>query len=432
MDAFLETSFSIARRLCRDAIWAGDRCNWVGPSLEPGGPWSIAQKSFGPDLYSGTSGTALFLASLLRYGEERIVRKTAEAALAQAFSRVDSIPTAARIGVYSGALGIAWVLITVGELLTCDEWRDRGISLVDRLARQDLQGQEMDLLSGLAGAIPVLLALSRRYGRPDWAHTAVRCGEYLERAAVRSPEGWSWKTIEIPERDPSHNLTGFAHGTAGIGWALLELGSATGVPQFCEAAREAFRYERTHYSAEQENWPDFRDYLRPPGSSHAPAFSTAWCHGAPGIGLSRLRAWQLTGDALFRREAETALRTTVRMLESPNAANAGFSLCHGCAGNADLLLEASAVLDAPAYYNTAADVGSRGIEQYESQRLPWPCGVPGAGETKNLMLGTAGIGYFYLRLHALQTPTVLMIGSQAFEDGTHSQHYPDGRSPGSA
>ncbi|HYK57786.1 MAG TPA: lanthionine synthetase LanC family protein, partial [Bryobacteraceae bacterium] len=136
----------------------------------------------------------------------------------------------------------------------------------------------------------------------------------------------------------------------------------------------------------------------------------AWCHGAPGIALSRLRAWRLTGSVEARKEAEIAAQTTRRALESSDAANAGFSLCHGCAGNADVLLDASRYLNAPDLRELAEKVADRGIEQFEAQRLPWPCGIPGAGETSCLMLGAAGVGCFYLRLANPETPSVLMIG----------------------
>jgi lantibiotic modifying enzyme len=42
--------------------------------------------------------------------------------------------------------------------------------------------------------------------------------------------------------------------------------------------------------------------------------------------------------------------------------------------------------------------------------LQWPCGAPGGAETPNLMLGLAGIGYFYLRLYdPIHTPSLLMV-----------------------
>lgn len=238
-------------------------------------------------------------------------------------------------------------------------------------------------------------------------------GRPARRSALKSPEGWSWKTIDFPGHTEGRNLTGFSHGTAGIGWAFLELFEATREPRFRNAAEEAFRYERTHYNAENENWPDFRDFLRPPGSPSTPAFGTAWCHGGPGIALSRMRAWQITGSPQMREEAEAGVRTTKRALESPGAVTTGFSLCHGCAGNADVLLEASRILGEPGLREVAEKIGYAGIERFESKRLPWPCGLPGAGETKNLMLGTAGIGYFYLRLENPDMPTVLMIGRQS-------------------
>jgi lantibiotic biosynthesis protein len=370
--------------------------------------WEIRQRSFGGDLYSGTSGVALFLASAAEVDDERLIRKTAEGAARHAYNHALDFPPAFRIGVYSGTVGIAWSLIRVGEALGASEWQERGLSLLDSLVNGldvEAEGSGLDVISGYAGAIPALLDLSRRFARPAWAEAALRWGYELERAAAKTPEGWSWKTVEPAG---SRNLTGFSHGTAGIGWAFTRLFETTGESRFQHAAEQAFQYERTYYSAEVENWPDFRDYLRPPGSPTA--FGMAWCHGAPGIALSRLRAWRLTGGSKVREEAETAIRSTKRALDVPGAAKGGFSLCHGCAGNADVLLEADRDLGAPDLRALAEKIGGIGIEQFEAQKLPWPCGIPGAGESACLMLGTAGIGYFFLRLANPGLPSVLMIG----------------------
>ena len=409
MNAFLEQADAIARRICRDAIWWDGRCNWIGPTIESLNMWDVRHKSFGPDLYSGTSGVAVFLASAVHSGEGRLVRKTAEGAARHAQEHAGEFPPAQGAGLYSGTTGVAWALIRVGELLGASEWQDRGLGILDSLAAPPADAA-IDLMSGYAGAIPVLIELSRRYDRPAWLDLAARWGDRLEQLALKSPEGWSWKTIEPPPGTAGRNLTGFSHGAAGIGWAFYELFGATGEPRFRCAAEEAFRYERTHYSPEHENWPDFRDYLRPPGGPPGPVFGTAWCHGAPGIALSRLGAWRLAGGDEIRREAEIAVRTTRQAVDAPEAVRSGFSLCHGCAGNADILLEAARALEAPDLRASAERIGQAGIEHFEAQRLPWPCGLHGAGETKNLMLGTAGIGYFYLRLANPALPTVLRIG----------------------
>jgi len=57
-------------------------------------------------------------------------------------------------------------------------------------------------------------------------------------------------------------------------------------------------------------------------------------------------------------------------------------------------------------------IGDRGIQSVYRHRNPWPCGVVSGGETPNLMLGTAGIGYFYLRLYdSGAVPSVLLVRS---------------------
>ena len=69
---------------------------------------------------------------------------------------------------------------------------------------------------------------------------------------------------------------------------------------------------------------------------------TAWCHGAPGIGLARLCSLQHLDDAAIRAEIGTALQTTLAQGFGGN-----HSLCHGDLGNLELLLQASEMLDDP-------------------------------------------------------------------------------------
>ena len=211
--------------------------------------------------------------------------------------------------------------------------------------------------------------------------------------------------------DSPRDLTGYSHGTAGIALAFLELHAKTGEQRFRDAAEQAFRNERHYYNAEQENRPDFRSFTPATAGTEAPTVcSVTWCHGAPGIGLSRLRAFQLTGQDVYRDEANAALRTTARMLSaSVQGLQDNFSLCHGASGNAELLITASEVLGDPSQMELVTKVAEAGIERYRNTNLPWPCGVPGGGETPNLMLGLAGIGYFYLRVYDPSTHRLLLM-----------------------
>jgi len=93
---------------------------------------------------------------------------------------------------------------------------------------------------------------------------------------------------------------------------------------------------------------------------------------------------------------------------------ADYSLCHGLAGICELLIYAHEIFtnDQNRYKSLATDVGIYGVKKYASPGLPWPCGVH-TGETPGLMLGLAGIGYFYLRLtNSSKIPSVTIITPQ--------------------
>jgi lantibiotic modifying enzyme len=376
---FLEFADRAGARLCRDAIWSAGRCNWIAGTRRAanGVEWS----ALGPDLYSGTAGIALFLHALAEATGEPIFRETAAAAIAQSASQAARIDSRYRAGFYMGWGGIAFAAARLGR-------REEAL----RFASGMEITEESDLLYGSAGAIAGLLPLGL-------TGPAIGHGDALLARAERSDSGLSWRTLTGSDPEPLRNLTGFSHGTAGIGWALLELWAATGERRFRDAAEDAFRYERACYSPEERNWPDYRG-----GASE---YATAWCHGAPGVGFSRIRASQLLPAAGYREEADAAIATTEGSLVHPS--DRDFSLCHGLAGNADLLLYASQVLGR----DSAAPAGvmRAGIDRYEVKREPWPCGLHTAGELPGLMLGIAGIGYFCLRLtDPARYPTILLPG----------------------
>lgn len=127
---------------------------------------------------------------------------------------------------------------------------------------------------------------------------------------------------------------------------------------------------------------------------------TFWCHGTPGIALARLRAYEMTGDERYEADAIAALKTTQGSIESALDSWAGnFSLCHGLAGNAEVLIYSAEILSAEREENiaTVLAVARTGVERYAANNSQWTCGSH-TGETPNLMLGTAGIGHYYLRL----------------------------------
>jgi lantibiotic modifying enzyme len=72
------------------------------------------------------------------------------------------------------------------------------------------------------------------------------------------------------------------------------------------------------------------------------------CHGAPGIGFTRLLLHKLMpNESLILEEAEIAIRTTAATLGEAAPGVGNFSLCHGDGGNADLLVLGAGLLNRP-------------------------------------------------------------------------------------
>jgi len=410
---FLEAANAIGADLCRDAIWEGKRCNWLGDSMEfVLGSWQVVHRSFGPDLYGGTSGVGLFLARLYQATGTDIFRATALGAVEHTLSLWESQPEATRLAYYAGSVGIADALIEIGEALDRPELVKRALSTLAAHLATEPGPYMMDVIGGIAGAIPALLKLNARYSQPHLLDRAIALGDRLLSAANRTDRGWSWTTLEPTPGKAALDLTGFSHGTAGVVWSLLELHRQTNRPDFLAAAVQGIRYEQSWYQPDMENWPDFRGQpvALPDGSSRYYC-ALAWCHGAPGIALGRLRAFQLTQDPDMKAQALAAIRSTARGLAASIPGQESYCLCHGIGGNAEALVLASSILGDANYLRQANQAGRRGIELYHRAGLSWPCGVNGGGVNPSLLLGLAGIGYFYLRLYdPSRFPTVLMPG----------------------
>lgn len=174
----------------------------------------------------------------------------------------------------------------------------------------------LDIMAGSAGLIGPLL----RDGSTRALDLAVLAGDHLLK---HQNEQGAWN---IPSDIP---LLGFSHGTAGYLTALVKLGQQLGEQRFLDAAARALRYERDRFDSVNGNWPDYRNHEADQHNS----FMTSWCHGAPGIALSRVC---LFGSPLWDDECldeiAVALKTLIN-LKMPFFDH----LCCGTFGNAAIL-----------------------------------------------------------------------------------------------
>ncbi len=371
---FLRCADEIGRRLCRDALRAGDSLNWLRaePEWRENLPQTLV-RPVGADLYQGAAGIALFLAQLHHRTGDRLVARTADQALALAEAG------AVGDGFYTGAGGVGAAMLSIGLMRDDGGLVERGLDGIGRAAGR-VTGT--DLLDGAAGLVPALLTLARNHGRADLHQQALRLGTRLLDSANRA---------DAP--------TGFAHGSSGLLPALASLHLATGDASWADALTRLLHGERALFNPQAGNWPDYRDAGGQP--SGKPRFGASWCHGAAGIGRSRL--WLLAAgaqDPALDSELDASLRAVAAVLTRPPGLEPpDFSYCHGLAGMADLMLDAGLWRNRPDLVSLAAGIGLQGIERHAAPRTPWPCAIRGVGEVPGLMTGLAGIGHFYLRLH---------------------------------
>lgn len=407
---YLCVAEKIGQCLVQNAVWYQDRCNWIGADRNYHSfkrPYSIIYKALSPDLYSGTSGVAMFLAELYVATRDNAVRRTAIGAIRHALSRAVDLQTSSRVALYTGWIGIALAASRIGIVLEEEDLVQHATKLLHCILRKPSETNEFDLLSGTAGAIAGLVVLQEVLKDKSLLEFAGKLGDELLMSADKSSIGYSWKS-----NFPTHrNLTGFSHGAAGVGYSLLELYHATGDSRYRIGAEQAFRYEHHWFDSVVGNWPDFRKdqgHRRKIPNS----FSIAWCHGAPGIALSRLRSYKLLKDELSSKEALVALETTRTATERMILTGTkDFSLCHGLLGNAEALMFGNRVLGTEVF---DAHKIVRQVTNMTMKYVNWACSHNESNITPCLMLGLAGIGYFNLRLYNHAAPSILMLEPEAY------------------
>jgi hypothetical protein len=420
--SLLDAAASIGQFLCFSAHWDTNkqRCNWVGrSSLESSvkGVITPTTAAIGAELYEGSAGIALFLAELHALRGDVEFRTTALGAISRSLrlAQKKTAGSVSPLSLFTGHLGVAYAASRVGALTGETSLIHEAESLLVGLAVEMDKPHPLDVISGNAGAIPALLVLSRTGAHDAARAMAITLGDQLCQAAIRQGPCWSWDPdIASGPGTGSTPLTGMGHGASGMAVALLELYAETGRDQFLEAARGAFAYEDSLFDPALGNWPDLRAL---DGLGTAPSnlsYGQAWCHGAPGIALARIRAAFLDRERAeshlgwARAVVATTLRAIDNNLQRPRH---DASLCHGLAGLLDIALVAGRFLADPVCIAKAEEV-AKILTRRHAQVGDYPSGLVSGAVSPTLMLGLAGTGHAFLRLHAPERlPSLLLCGS---------------------
>ncbi|MCL5952738.1 MAG: hypothetical protein M1132_13640 [Chloroflexi bacterium] len=414
----LNETIRIGDELLSSAKFEADRASWTTMLFDEHA--NIIWREL-VTIYNGVCGIVLFLLELYK-------RTEAEKYLCAAIAGIRWVDHYCRhhpddnYAFYTGRMGVSYTMIKVFEITKDTAYLEMALHNARRCNRfLDLSHSD-DLLNGVSG---MLLGLLHLYAltHEQWVLQRISsAAEHLANTAYHGKVGVYW------DHSPNciRGLCGLSHGASGIGFVFLELGNYFGDATLYWLAEQAFLYEASCYDESIRNWPDFRKGIHNPEDyeEHIKAYlqnnlafftmhgdMNAWCHGAAGIGLVRLRALELLGKPVYEREAQLAItKTFTTTVECQSLRRwQTFTLCHGDGGNAELLLEAYRHFGHASHLVGAEAIAVRALNSKEAGQAYSP-GYTGAGtrEDKSLFMGNAGIGYFYLRmLDPLNVPSVL-------------------------
>lgn len=389
---FTTTASHIGIQICRDAIWSDDRCNWLTLTHERDSGNTYMRALYN-EFYLGTAGVAYFLAALYRVNADPLFKKTALGAMRQSLSQLEQTDSENRMGFYRGWSGIAFTAFYVAEHLHAPEMKKAALQLLKKINQLDPKDLKLDIVEGIASGLPALIRMYRQHPSAPLKKQLYALGDYLIAKAHKTDEGWSWETI----KDAKH-LTGLAHGAAGFQYALLELYHLDGKEKYQQAAQQAYKFECTHFNEQEQNWPDYRANGQQLPADHKYPCVNAWCHGAPGIGLARVRAYEITSEAHWKTDAQIAIASTQKSTHVSQQHKLSLSLCHGVFGNADVYINAALAFQDDSLMEQAKRLGREAIEQYIKPGIPMDNGVGTRHQIPDFMLGLSGMGYYFLRL----------------------------------
>src|SRR5699024_11040872 len=292
----VQRAIDIGEHLYNTAIISSkNEATWLNLNFNNDGGLDLSLS--GLDLYNGVLGYTLFLGQLAKETNSPKYKKLARKSLNTVLNTInDQSYTPSSVSAFSGHFSIIYSLLYLSKLWDDKKLLDKCYELFPSIDSLSVEDEEMDLIAGLSGAIIVSIQIYKHTSFKQALTFADKYGMEI----VRRLKGQKLKDMTL--------LTGFSHGASGMCWALLELFSMTKKHIYFDTAQNILSYERRFFNKQRNNWKD----LRP--STKEDLDPVYWCHGAAGIGLSRVLMKNLIQDTHMNFEIDVAME---KIIEQP-------------------------------------------------------------------------------------------------------------------
>jgi len=324
-------------------------------------------------IYSGEIGILIFLAAADRV----LQRRTSPALLEHCRNKLEAFDSgSAPLGIGNGIGGLIYGSLILGEILEDKSWRNLAALLSERLPDDRIRTeQEPDILYGVAGLLLAVRKLHQVLPDERTKRQAALCVKNLV-SSFRGDTGWI-----RPNGDCS---LGFAHGAAGIAYALAVGGAIFNDISDLDTVQKAIEFDRQFFDQGAHNWPATTD--------RADMRMRAWCSGLPGMLLSRAGVWARSRDPKLLAEIEANIPHLPNLLGLDH-------WCCGSAGAAEVLMCIGTLLGREDLIATARSVIDQTVRR--ALKSTYFRFNPDVGENycfqPSLFRGLAGIGYTLIR-----------------------------------
>lgn len=415
--------FSNSKKYIQEAIRIGDELISLAVKDKFGLSWKTMsfqsdnsikwEKS--PYIYDGVSGIALFFIELYQKTGLKQYLDTAVGALSWTENYCLENPDN-NFAFYSGKTGISYCFQKMFEVTQEKIYIEKSLKILKGIDSYLQTNPICEFINGASGSLLGLLHIYNLTRDTNILSEINKHIEYVISKIQHGQVGFYWDRSSQNIR----GLCGLSHGASGVGFVFLELAKYFNNKAFYWIADQAFAYEDNYFNDKQDNWPDFRKgiYSSENLQEHIMAYRNqnwqffsqetymyAWCHGAPGIGLSRLRTYRILNNKKY-------LNLTLKFLNNyiPNEDDHSFTLCHGLGGIAETYLQAYSLLKNPNYLSFAQEIADKIIlsKKKGHKYLSGYAQYGGAREDYSLLNGNAGIGLFLLKMADIKFSSILI------------------------
>lgn len=364
----------------------GNELCWMSMVTKSGNEDVWVYSVTGPGLYDGNPGIALYFSYLWKVTCNSKYKDAAYDTINPIRKIIPDLiePENINLGAYLGLSGIVYSLHHLGNVFQDKELEEEALKLAKLFTKYTHQDRLYDLIGGSAGALMVIMNLYEQYKEEWMIEQADELVNHITQNAVPQRQGVAWP----PENKEQNPYIGFSHGNAGIIAALSRYNKHRGSNLVEEVIEKAALYENSFFSEKEKNW----------FSTHLDKYALAWCHGAPGILLSRCLLKENGIDfENLNRDIEAAYDSSIASSIGKN-----YSFCHGDLGLVDILMN----VEEKIYQNHTIELEElkkRIINNMFSDKQ-----IVADINSVGLLNGIASIGYGLLRLNnSKKVPSVL-------------------------